>query len=118
MVSKALERVGYYGAYTAFFATVYLGVLQKFGRFPEPLLFGLLALSVGKDVADEWRLARGETSLVPVTEHAPSNVVILVLLATGVVRPRGSFAGHSATRWAAALAFGDLVLDLSQDARG
>lgn len=118
MVSNALQRAGYYGAYTCLFSAVYLGIVHRFGRFPEPLLFGLLALSFGKDLVDEFRLAHGKGSLVPVTEHAPSNVVILVLLATGTVRPRGSFAGQSATRWVAALAFCDLLLDLSQDARG
>lgn len=107
----------HYVAFAALFAIVY-GGLALAGRFPGWLLFGVLLVSLAKDGYDEYRLRRGGWPLVYAgVEHAPSNVVLLVLLLSGLLDPVGSFVGVSAWSWAILLAAGDLVFDVSQDFR-
>ena len=114
---RLAARWHHYVAFGALFALVY-GGLALAGRFPRWLLFGLLAVSIGKDVLDEFRLRQGAPPLVYAgVEHAPSNVVLLVLLLSGTLAPAGAFLGVSAWSWALVLAAFDLVFDVSQDLR-
>ena len=107
----------HYVAFGSLFAVAY-GWLALAGRFPPWLLFGLLAVSLAKDGYDEYRLRRGGRPLAYVgVEHAPSNVVLLVLLLGGLLDPVGALAGVSLWTWAVALATADLAFDLSQDLR-
>lgn len=110
-------RWPYYVAFTALFAAVY-GWLALSGRFPRWLLFGVLVVSLAKDVYDEYRLRRGDPPMIYAgVEHAPSNLVLLVLLLSGVLVPTGALLGASAWSWAVLLAAADLVFDVSQDLR-
>ena len=107
----------HYVGFGVLFAVVY-GGLALSGRFSRWLLFGVLFVSLGKDVYDEYRLQRGDPPLLYAgVEHAPSNLVLLVLLLSGLLDPAGSFAGVSAWSWAVLLAAVDLVFDVSQDLR-
>ena len=107
----------HYLAFGALFAVVY-GGLALSDRFPRWLLFGVLLVSLAKDGYDEYRLRRGRPPLIYAgVEHAPSNVVLLALLLSGLLVPAGSFVGVPAWSWAVALAAGDLVFDVSQDLR-
>ena len=115
--ARPLTRWPYYLAFGALFAIAY-GGLALAGRFPRWLLFGVLLVSLGKDVYDEYLLRRGGGPLIYAgVEHAPSNVVLLALLLSGLLVPAGSFAGVSAWSWAVLLAAVDLVFDVSQDLR-
>ena len=114
---RLAARWRHYVAFGALYVVVY-GGLALAGRFPRWLLFGLLLVSLGKDLLDEYRLRRGGGPLVYAgIEHAPSDVVLLVLLLAGTLVPAGSFLGASAWSWAVLLAAVDLVLDVSQDLR-
>ena len=116
-VADVAARWPYYFVFGTLFAVVY-GGLTLAGRFPRWLLFGVLFVSLGKDVYDEYRLRRGGEPLIYAgVEHAPSNVVLLALLLSGLLEPSGSVLGVSAWSWAALLAAVDLVFDVSQDIR-
>ena len=96
----------------------YGGVVIVLGRFPEPLLLGILVASALKDVYDEYRLRRGDGPLAYAgIEHSPSNAVLIAFVLTGVIRPTGTVLGVSVGTLALWLAAADLVFDLSQDAR-
>lgn len=115
---RLAARALHYLAYTAAFLLCYGGIRYGLGRFPEPLLFGVLLGSIAKDGYDEYRLRRGRQPLAYAgVEHAPSNVVLLAFLATGVVDPAGALAGLPAGYWAGGLAALDLAFDLWQDSR-
>lgn len=115
---RVLARLGHYAGFTLLFAAVYAGVVRYYGRLPEGLLFGVLGASLLKDLLDEYRLRRGGRPLAYAgVEHAPSNLVLLAMLAAGYVDPAGSFAGISLLRWGLGLAAADLFFDLWQDAR-
>lgn len=74
--------------------------------------------SLAKDLVDEYRLQRGRAPVAYAgVEHAPSNAILLVFLATGLVDPAGAHAGVPLEYWAGGLAALDLVFDLSQDLR-
>ena len=115
---RLLARTGHYAAFLLLFGVVYGGVVFANGGIPDAALFGILLASLLKDAYDEYRLRRG---LGPLTyggvEHASSNAVLLALLLGGYVDPTGAFAGVTARAWAVGLAAGDLLFDLSQDAR-
>ena len=118
---SATERLAtrwhHYVAFGGLFAVVY-GWLALSGRFPGWLLFGVLFVSLTKDVYDEYRLRRGDPPLIYAgVEHAPSNAVLLVLLLSGWLVPAGAFLGVSSWSWAVLLAAVDLVFDVSQDLR-
>ena len=115
---RLLARAGHYAAFFLLFGVVYGGVVLANGEIPDAALFCVLFASLLKDAYDEYRLRRG---LRPLTyggvEHAPSNAVLLALLLGGYVDPAGAFVGVTARTWAVGLAGGDLLFDLSQDAR-
>lgn len=114
---RLVARWPHYVAFTALFGAAY-GGLALAGRFPRWLLFGVLLVSLAKDVYDEYRLRRGQPPLIYAgVEHAPSNVVLLALSLSGVLVPTGAFVGVSAWSWAVTLAAVDLVFDVSQDLR-
>ena len=111
-------RLRHYLAYTALFLLLYGGLRLWLGRFPEPLLFGVLAVSLAKDLYDEFRLRRGGTPLAFAGfEHAPSNAVVLAFLALGVMSPAGTVGGVPSAYVAGGLAALDLLFDLHQDLR-
>ncbi len=115
---RLAARAVHYVGYAAFFGLLYGGVRYGLGRFPDALLFGVLLGSVAKDLYDEYRLRRGRQPLAYAgVEHAPSNLVLLAFLATGVVAPSGAIAGVPAGHWAAGIAAFDLAFDLWQDSR-
>lgn len=124
MLGPLRRRLAHYAVFTVLFAMLYAGVLVGNGSFPPALLFGILALSLVKDVLDEVRLQRGDGPIAfLMVEHLPSNLVLLGLLGTGVVVPPGALAlpgaGTSVSLWALAvgLAAVDALVDLSQDLR-
>jgi len=83
-----------------------------------PTTIGILIISVLKDLYDEYRLQRGGQPLAYANiEHSPSNAVLIVFILTGMIAPSGTYLGIPTTTWALALAVGDLLFDLSQDAR-
>ena len=111
-------RLLHYVAFTVVFLLLYGGIRLWLGGFPAALLFGVLVVSLGKDLIDEVQLARGRPPVAYAgVEHAPSNAILLGFLATGVVDPAGTLAGVPAAYWAGGLAALDLVFDLSQDLR-
>lgn len=111
------RRTYYYLGFFVVFLGLYGGVALVMGAFPDWLLFGVLLFSVAKDVVDEYLIWLGEG---PVAygriEHNPSNVVLLLFLAAGIVEPAGTVLG-APSRVAAALAAVDLAFDGSQDLR-
>lgn len=116
--SRIRARLRHYIAYVVVFLVVYGGVVVGLGRFPRWLLFGVLGVSILKDLLDEIRMARGGSPLgFAGFEHAPSNLVLLGLLLTGVVDPVGGVLGVDAGTLAVVLAGFDLAFDLSQDLR-
>lgn len=112
------RRTYYYLGFFVVFLGLYGGVVLVLEGFPDRLLFGVLLLSLAKDVVDEYLIWLGDK---PVAygriEHNPSNLVLLLFLASGVVEPAGTVLGAPARGVAAALAFLDLALDGSQDLR-
>lgn len=115
---RLVARLWHYVAYSIVFLFAYGGVRFYLGYFPEVLLFGILLISVLKDLYDEIRLQRGSQPLgYAGFEHTPSNVILLVFLTVGVIEPSGMFSGFTATEWAIGLAAFDLIFDLSQDLR-
>lgn len=115
---RLVARLWHYVAYSILFLLVYGGVRLSLGYFPDALLFGILIISVLKDVYDEYRLQRGGQPLgYAGFEHTPSNLVLIVFLAGGFIEPSGTFGGFTATEVAIGLAAFDLVFDLSQDLR-
>ncbi|MEF8819945.1 MAG: hypothetical protein V5A31_13165 [Haloferacaceae archaeon] len=115
---RLVARAGHYLAFTLLFLAVYGGVVVALGRFPEPLLLGILVVSLAKDVYDELRLRRGGSPLgYAGIEHAPSNAVLIAFVLGGVIDPVGTVGGVSVASLALGLAAVDLVFDLWQDAR-
>lgn len=111
-------RLWHYFAFTVFFALLYGGIRRWLGLFPDRLLFTILIVSVLKDLFDEYRLQRGGAPLAYASiEHSPSNAVLILFILNGVITPTGMYFGIAAPTWALALAIGDLLFDLSQDAR-
>lgn len=115
---RLAARTGHYLAFTLLFLALYGGIVVVLGRFPEPLLLGVLVVSLAKDLYDEVRLRRGGTPLgYAGIEHAPSNAVLIAFILGGVVDPTGTVGGVSVELVALGLAAVDLVFDLSQDLR-
>ena len=116
--ARLLGRIWQYAAFALLFGGVYGWFVVERGGIPDVLLFGVLVVSLAKDVYDEIRLQRGDGPLVYAgVEHSPSNAILLGLLLAGYVDPGGAFAGVAASTWAAGLAAFDLLFDLSQDLR-
>lgn len=112
------RRTYFYLGFLVVFLGVYGGVALTLGEFPDWLLFGVLLLSLAKDVVDEYLIWLGQGPVAyGKIEHNPSNLVLLMFLAMGVAEPTGSVLGAPAKFVAAALAIVDLVLDGSQDLR-
>jgi hypothetical protein len=115
---RLVARGWHYLGYGVFFLVLYGGIRLSLGRFPEWLLFAVLVGSLLKDVYDETRLQRGGQPLAyGGIEHAPSNVILVVFLLSGVVDPAGAILGVPARDVALGLAVVDLVFDLWQDVR-
>jgi len=115
---RLVARGWHYFGYTVFFLLLYGGIRVSLGQFPEWLLFGVLAVSLLKDVYDEARLRRGRQPLAYAgIEHAPSNAVLIGFLLSGFVDPTGTVLGVGAREAALWLAVVDLLFDLSQDMR-
>ena len=115
---SVLVRWRQYVASTLASLAVYGGVRLYLGSLPVALLFGALGVSIAKDLYDEYRIRRGRPPLLYAgVEHAPSNAVLLALLATGFVDPPGAVGGVPLADWAMGLAVFDLAFDLSQDLR-
>ncbi|MDT3434069.1 hypothetical protein [Haloarcula sp. 1CSR25-25] len=115
---RLVARGWHYLGYSVFFLLLYGGIRISLGRFPQWLLFGVLAGSLLKDVYDEIRLRRGSRPLAYAgIEHAPSNAVLIGFLLTGFVDPTGTVLGAPAREVALWLAVIDLLFDLSQDMR-
>jgi hypothetical protein len=115
---RLVARVGHYLAFGLLFLVVYGGVVLVLGRFPEPLLLGILVVSFAKDLYDEVRLRRGGMPLgYAGIEHAPSNAVLIAMILAGVIDPAGTVVGVPVEPVALVLAAVDLVFDLWQDAR-
>jgi hypothetical protein len=111
-------RVWHYLGFTVLFALLYAGIRIWLGSFPDRLLFAILLVSVLKDLYDEFRLQRGRQPLAYANiEHSPSNAVLIVFILTGMITPTRMYFGIAADTWSLALAVGDLLFDLSQDAR-
>jgi hypothetical protein len=115
---RLVARGWHYLGYTVFFLLLYGGIRVSLGRFPEWLLFGVLAVSLLKDVYDELRLRRGSQPFAYAgIEHTPSNAVLIAFLLSGFVDPTSTVLGVPAREVALWLAVVDLVFDLSQDMR-
>lgn len=115
---RLAARTGHYLVFTLLFLVVYGGVVLRLGRFPEPLLLGILVVSLAKDLYDELRLRRGGMPLAyRGIEHAPSNAVLIAFILGGIIDPMGTVGGVSVETLALALAIVDLAFDLSQDLR-
>lgn len=112
------RRLYYYIGFFVVFAWVYGVLTLVLNRFPDWLLFGILVVSLGKDLVDEVRMRSGGDPVAYARiEHNPSNVVLLFFLATGFVEPVGEVLSVPLLWVAYGLAVVDLVLDGSQDFR-
>jgi hypothetical protein len=115
---RLAARLWHYVAFTVVFLLIYGGIIYELGYFPQRLLFGILLVSLAKDLFDEYRLLRGRQPLVyGGIEHAPSNVILIAFILTDLIILTGSFQAIPLETWALGLAGFDLLLDLSQDLR-
>ncbi|KAA9397866.1 hypothetical protein Har1130_06725 [Haloarcula sp. CBA1130] len=115
---RFIARLWHYLAFTVFFALLYAGISLWLGSFPDRLLLAILIVSVLKDLYDEYQLQHGGQPLAYANiEHSPSNAVLIAFILSGVIDPSGTYLGIPTATWALALAVGDLLFDLSQDAR-
>lgn len=132
---RLVARAGHYVGFTLLFLAIYGGTVYTLGRFPEPLLLGILVVSLAKDIYDEVRLRRGRMPLgYAGIEHAPSNAVLIGFVLAGVIEPAGTVGSVvgpavdvvdptgtvgdlSVESVALGLAVVDLLFDISQDLR-
>lgn len=101
-----------------FFILFYGTILAIHGTLPRPLIGAVLLLAFAKDLADEWRMRHGGDALAyRRVEHNPSNVILLLLFATGTVPLTGATLGVSDRLLFPAVTAIDLLFDGSQDLR-
>lgn len=113
-----LSRLRYYPPFLVGFGVVYGAVWLALDGFPGELALVILVASLLKDLVDEVRIRRGGSALAYASlEHAPSNVVLLLLLAAGEVTPVGTVGGLEVAWLTAVVGLLDLALDVSQDLR-
>lgn len=112
------SRTEYYGLWFLIFLAIYGGAVVIFGSIPANILLLIIGGLILKDIADEYRISRGEKSIAYAdVEHNPSNIVILIFTFTGILSLSGSIAGIEKSILVPVLAGIDLLLDGSQDFR-
>lgn len=111
------QRTDYYVLWTAIFLIVYGGA-TTFLEVPATVWLSIVVISLLKDIYDEIRIYRGGTPLAYADiEHNPSNILILVFIAVGIINPDGSTLRISNTVLIVAMSLIDLVIDGWQDLR-
>ncbi len=101
-----------------FFTLLYGSIIAAHGTLPATFILAVLAVALGKDLVDEWRMWHGGEALAyRHIEHNPSNVVLLLVFATGLVALPGATLGVPDRLLVPVLAVLDLMIDGSQDLR-
>jgi hypothetical protein len=109
------SRTEYYGLWTLAFLAVY-GAAILLLDIPDVIWAAVPAVLLLKDLYDEIRIRDGKESVAYADiEHNPSNIVMLLFMASGFLSLEGTVSGIGLQPAAAVLATLDLLVDGRQD---